>query len=119
MRGVRSAEYASYIRSAAWFRKREWWLEECRARYPRLQVQCYGCSRPWSLRDDLHHNSYEHFGSERFEDLWPLCRACHELLHAELEPLRRWRGVRFAQANVMALRRVRAEQLGEDTGSKH
>ncbi|MFF8819121.1 HNH endonuclease [Leucobacter sp. NPDC015123] len=45
-------------------------------------IVCLGCGKPWKLKqDDLHHITYDRLGAEEHEDLWPLCRGCHTLIH--------------------------------------
>lgn len=97
--------YASYIKSPAWWQRRHRWLEEeLELERPR-PLQCLGgCGKDWKLtRDDLHHCSYDRLGNEAHDDLWPLCRTCHSLLHELLDSTRSWRKLPYTLANQHAL----------------
>ncbi len=64
---------------------------------------------PCSLRSgDLHHRSYDRLGAERFSDLVPLDRACHDRLHAILESTPAWRRLGRAHATDVIVVRLRA-----------
>lgn len=97
--------YAKYMRSPAWFSRREQWAEEELALLPvGGTIVCVGCGRGWFVRrDDLHHYSYERLGDEAHEDLWPMCRDCHVLLHEVMRSSRSWRKLATRQANELAL----------------
>jgi 5-methylcytosine-specific restriction endonuclease McrA len=69
---TRRARYVAYINSAEWQRKRRQALE-------RAGDRCQVCNKDRGL--DVHHRTYERFGSERLDDLTVLCRACHSLFH--------------------------------------
>lgn len=73
-RYVDRAEYARYLASDVWRRRRDKVME-------RDGGQCQGClSRPAS---DVHHLTYRHLYAEFAFELVSLCRACHERVHAE------------------------------------
>jgi len=42
--------------------------------------RCTNCNSRWNLLG--HHRSYARWGRERLEDLYTLCRECHENFHA-------------------------------------
>lgn len=65
---------------------------------------CFGgCGHEWNVdRDDVHHMDYTNLGDEAFEDLWPLCRKCHNQIHALLD-LREYRKLARPLANQLAL----------------
>ncbi len=80
-------KYALYMNSPAWHaRKQRWAVEETRTagRPP----SCLACGGGW---EDLHHRNYDLLGDENHRDLIPLCRACHERLHAHLDLIPAWR----------------------------
>lgn len=82
-RATRAATYAAYLASAAWWHRRDDWFDHESATGP---VVCRGCEQPWlPERDDLHHVTYARLGAEAHEDLWPMCRDCHEFLHWVLD----------------------------------
>ena len=45
--------------------------------------KCELCGSEFRL--EVHHSSYEHLGDERDEELFCLCRDCHELIHNLIE----------------------------------
>jgi hypothetical protein len=95
--------------SPQWWRLREAWLAEWRRRYG-VNPVCVVCGGPWRLHgDDLHHMSYARLGHERFEDLWPFDRDCHEALHRVWDASPGWRalGRERATAGIVALLRRR------------
>ena len=71
------------------------------------------CGGAWQLEGgDLHHRSYRNLGHERFEDLLPLDRACHDRVHAVRDTNPAWRRIDRALANdliIGALRRTHLE----------
>lgn len=85
-----SRRYQSgYLRSVAWFRRRDaWFLEETKRRGC---LVCAGCDRlDVKGRLELHHSSYDGVledargvwvARERHEDLVSMHPSCHELLH--------------------------------------
>ena len=71
---------------------------------------CQVCGGPWTLRrGHLHHRCYDRIGHERFGDLIPLDRHCHDRLHRILESTPAWRRMNRAQATglIVALLRRR------------
>nr|PKY86269.1 hypothetical protein CYJ24_02145 [Actinomyces naeslundii] len=77
------------MNSPAWRRRRRSWASEETRRSGR--IVCAVCSKPWhERRDDLHHASYSRMGRERHEDLVPMCRACHELVHKAIDASTAW-----------------------------
>ncbi|HEX3424773.1 MAG TPA: hypothetical protein VHT30_01485 [Acidimicrobiales bacterium] len=66
-----------YLRSAHWHRFRAaWWAAHPGA----VCADCGGGDHPM----DLHHVTYQRLGHERFSDVVPLHRACHELRHGRV-----------------------------------
>jgi hypothetical protein len=63
---------------------------------------------------DLHHRNYDRLGHERFDDLIPLCRACHEQLHRTLESTPAWRRMGRAQASDVIIARLRVTANKEE-----
>lgn len=61
-------EYEQYIHSKEWRLKADALLEKER----------YKCKVCGGIATDVHHLTYEHFKSEKDEDLVCLCRRCHE-----------------------------------------
>lgn len=104
-REVWRKRYADYIASAAWYRRRMRWAEDELERIRPARIMCLGeCGREWRVtRDDTHHSSYARLGNEDHEDLWPLCRACHDLLHHLLDSSKSWRRMDRRLANQQAL----------------
>lgn len=81
--------YTTWLNSPAWRRRRRRWAAEEQRR--RGSIVCAVCSRPWrERRDDLHHASYTRMGRERHDDLIPMCRACHELVHKAIDASTAW-----------------------------
>ena len=111
-REVRRAKYSAYIVSSEWYRRRERW-EEAETRRLGRAPRCAGCSKPWSSRSgDMHHITYDRLGREAHDDLMPLCRGCHTLIHKVMESSSSWRRLPRRLANRQAIERVRAIQLG-------
>ena len=103
--------YEIYIHSPAWFAKRQWWFEAISAAMSG-PVRCVGCDRVWLLeRDDVHHIDYSRLGAEQVQDLWPLCRQCHELIHEVMAGTKSWRKLSRIQANTLALATIRHGHL--------
>lgn len=85
------ARYSTYMASPAWLGRRERWLEQWRAAFGGSGPVCLVCGAVWSLRGgDLHHRSYQRLEHETFTDLVPLCRACHQQVHAVMETQPSW-----------------------------
>lgn len=101
------ARYAAYITSAAWRAVRVGWLEEFRLRNV-VEPSCEVCGRDWELaRDDLHHHTYDRLTAELFEDLAPLCRPCHGLVHDTIRSSRHWPRMRDVAASQKVIERLR------------
>lgn len=99
------AFYARYIVSAAWFRRRDEWAVAEAARVAPSPVLCRGgCGTVWNVtRDDLHHLDYSRLGNEAHEDLWAMCRSCHNALHRLIESTKSWRRLPKRQANMQGI----------------
>jgi hypothetical protein len=93
--------------SDEWLAWRErWWQAWVAAHHS--EPRCMVCAGPWSLRrDDLHHRSYDRLGAERYEDLIPLDRACHDRLHRILESTPTWQRVGREHATDVIVARLR------------
>lgn len=65
--------YAAYLVSPHW--------RDFQKRYAKAWPNCR-CMACESKSYHLHHVNYERLGSERLQDALPLCKACHEKLHA-------------------------------------
>lgn len=101
------ARYAAYITSPAWRAVRLGWLDEFRLRNDAEPV-CEVCGRAWELsRDDLHHHTYDRLTAELFEDLAPLCRPCHGLVHDTIRNSRHWSRMRDVAASQKVIERLR------------
>jgi 5-methylcytosine-specific restriction endonuclease McrA len=92
----RSSEYQTYIRSAAWRRVRQRYINS------RLSMTCAGCGKPWGKGDHLHHRTYKNFGNENLRDLVPLCEPCHVEVHRLYDSDPKWkrRGLWYATRAV-------------------
>lgn len=99
------AYYATYITSPEWYaRRHKWAIEEARRRAGQPIMCAAGCGKAWEVkRDDLHHCDYDRLGDEHHEDLWPMCRACHDALHDLLESTKSWRKLPRRMAGTAAL----------------
>jgi 5-methylcytosine-specific restriction endonuclease McrA len=74
-RSVDRAGYREYIHSEMWQKvRRRFWAS-------RLPKSCYVCGREDGPKD-LHHRTYKNLGNENLRDLVPLCRRCHDEVHA-------------------------------------
>ncbi len=80
-----------YLRSPAWFARRDRWFTSAAAHGP---LTCAGCDNIATARElELHHCDYTRVGFnrgswrawERDDDLIPLHPYCHELLHRILD----------------------------------
>ncbi|MFN4002062.1 hypothetical protein [Microcella sp.] len=101
------ARYAAYISSAAWRAVRQGWVDEYRLRND-VEPACEVCDHEWELaRDDLHHHTYERLTAEAFEDLAPLCRSCHDLVHETVRESRHWSQMRDIAASRKVIDRLR------------
>lgn len=105
--------YAAYMRSTAWFKRRERWSDDAAGLLSEGSggIACLGCRQGWKVeRDDLHHLTYARLGNEAHADLWPLCRTCHTRIHSLLTSTRSWRRLTRLQANFLALEHVQNER---------
>ena len=79
MSGYKYATYKGYMASKKW--------KESKARYwaSRCPKTCYGCGISGTIHAplDLHHRTYRRmWGKEHLTDLVPVCRPCHDRVHA-------------------------------------
>lgn len=65
--------YRRYLGSAHWREVKE------RYRASDRPQECYCCGDPDKVH--LHHKTYARIGAELLDDLVPLCRRCHSLVH--------------------------------------
>jgi 5-methylcytosine-specific restriction endonuclease McrA len=68
----RKMSYVEYMASPQWQARR-------RAYYRAHSKECFICRSPF--RVGLHHRTYDNLGSEKDDDLVPLCWLHHEALH--------------------------------------
>lgn len=107
---VRRSFYDHYITSDEWRSRREAWAAWQEERLTPEPIRCYGCRQVWERdRDDLHHCDYDRLGKEANEDLWPMCRGCHDLLHQLLRTFPSYRRMPRRQANTLALGALTAD----------
>jgi 5-methylcytosine-specific restriction endonuclease McrA len=76
---VRYASYVEYLQSPEWRAR----AREARRRFGHRCALCAAQRLPL----EVHHNTYEHLGHERPEELVPLCEECHGKFHATLPTL--------------------------------
>jgi len=76
----RGAEYYAYLRSDAWYEVKLRYLQS------KLPKNCYICAAPWSNAFVFHHRTYKNLGCERLMDIVPVCRPCHDIVHASANP---------------------------------
>lgn len=69
------ADYWGYLRSPHWQRTRTQY--RCSS-----EPQDCICGETEELQ--LHHKTYERLGEERLDDLTPLCRRCHAMVHDQV-----------------------------------
>lgn len=69
---LRAMAYADYLRTPEWQKTRESALQ-------RARLACQVCSSKHRLQ--VHHRTYDRFGSEQPRDLIVLCDECHDLFH--------------------------------------
>jgi 5-methylcytosine-specific restriction endonuclease McrA len=67
-------QYAAYLRSPAWQRRRSLVLN-------RAKGICEGCME--NKATEVHHRTYDQIGNELLYDLVALCRSCHLKAHPE------------------------------------
>ncbi len=106
----RRQEYSKWMESQEWLETRKQWFSiwiDLEMRDP----MCLACGGKWTLQHgDLHHRSYEHLGHERFNDLMPLCRNCHDKVHKILESSPSWRKLNRGQASDLIVARLKKPQ---------
>src|SRR3546814_6711774 len=112
---VRYIYRTGYLRSAAWFRRRDRWFRTEERHGP---VTCAGCGRPGTRRTlELHHLSYRGvyvrdgrwLAAEHPDDLTALHPFCPELVHRLIDRDRVLAHNRtHRDASLLAIRRVRA-----------
>jgi hypothetical protein len=95
-------QYAAYIASAAWARRKRRWKRETVLPWRRW---CRVC---WSRDVQMHHATYRRLGHELHRDLIPLCRIHHEVVTA----MHHQPGVSVERATRAYLRRPRVRLLG-------
>jgi hypothetical protein len=95
--------------SAGWLAWREGWRDQWVSRLD-CEPVCLGCGKRWALSNgDLHHRSYQRLGAERFIDVIPLCRRCHDRLHAIYDNDPAWRRLGRARATDLIVARLHNE----------
>jgi hypothetical protein len=72
LKGLGYRDYKAYLKSPHWFDVRRAYQESD------LPQRCM-CG---SEEVQYHHLTYERIGAERLTDLMPLCRQCHQMVHA-------------------------------------
>ncbi len=111
----RNTYRTGYLRSAAWFRRRDRWFRWEQRRRP---VTCAGCGHPGTPHTlELHHLTYRGVyirdgrwhAPEQHRDLIPLHPFCHELVHRLIDRDRVLAHNRaHRDASLLAIRRIRA-----------
>lgn len=108
---VRRNAYGCWMASEAWQQVRRRWAQEWRLRFGDDPV-CAVCGAAWSLESgDLHHHTYRRIGHERFEDLVPCDRTCHDQIHTVIEADPAWRRLDRAYASYLIVALLR-QQVG-------
>ena len=70
-------DYAEYLRSVAWARRRQWLFRM-------REFRCAICGIRYPARLlEAHHKTYVRLGNERVSDLAVVCRPCHARIHGE------------------------------------
>lgn len=121
--GARAARYrGEYLSSPAWWERRRVWFETVAA--AGQVAVCQVCGADYELKSlDLHHTSYEGVtqdgegawvAGEAHEDLMPLCREDHEMIHREFDvrgrDFRGWDRRHATAVVVIGLRRRRSDE---------
>jgi 5-methylcytosine-specific restriction endonuclease McrA len=84
--------------SAEWLDWRRRWRQRWVGRHGG-EPACVVCGQTWTLTNgDLHHRSYDRLGAERWFDVIPLCRRCHDILHVIYESNPAWQRLGRARA---------------------
>lgn len=123
--GLKSLYRREFLRSPAWFARRDRWFTEQTRRG--LPLACAGCDRHASKAElELHHLDYRGVtltegvwrAAEPHSDLIPLHPYCHDLLHRLID---RDRVLAFHRsrrtASVIALQRLRAKLWVQEAAS--
>ncbi len=71
MRPLLAAEYEAYLATPEWRMRREQAIA-------RTKGSCEICGE---IATDVHHLTYRNIGAELSEDLMPVCRICHKIIH--------------------------------------
>lgn len=114
----RGAEYYAYLRSDAWYEVKLRYLQS------KLPKNCYICAAPWSNAFVFHHRTYKNLGCERLMDIVPVCRPCHDIVHASARTLRLslWQATnlhrRHATKNEVGATRIKIQQRTEQQKQK-
>lgn len=123
--GLKSLYRREFLRSPAWFARRDRWFTEHTRRG--IPLACAGCDRPASKAElELHHLDYRGVtltagvwrAAEPHGDLIPLHPYCHDLLHRLIDRdpvLARHRTRRDATQH--ALQRLRTQLSSHHEGS--
>lgn len=98
---IPASEYAAYISSAAWSRRKRRWKRQHFLPWSRL---CRVC---WSPNVQAHHKTYRRLGHELGRDLVPLC----ERHHREVTAMHHQPGVSVEAATKRYLSRPRVRLL--------
>lgn len=123
-RAAHRIRYAAYMRSGEWWERRRRWAKEYR-KLTGTDPVCVVCERSWQeRRDDMHHRTYDQLGDEAHADLIPMCRPCHNALHALLYRLAQWRRLPRHTATDGIVSQLRSQlaarrQPKEGTGLPH
>ena len=100
---LRRMAYGCWMASPEWLDVRRRWHVEWTQRYDG-EPSCVVCGGKWSLTGgDLHHRTYRRLGAERLEDLVPLDRGCHDLVHAIWDANPTWRRMDRGLANDLII----------------
>lgn len=82
---LRAMPYAEYLKTPDWFKTGTRKLNNAGKR-------CQVCGSRNNL--EVHHNNYDHIGSEHDNDLVVLCGECHSVFHDHVDRLARAAGAR-------------------------
>ena len=116
---LRRVAYGCWMASRQWLEVRRRWHAEWVDRLG-CEPVCVVCGIEWGLpTGDLHHRTYRRLGQERFEDLSPVCRDCHDRIHLVLDSNPQWLHLDRGQANdliIAFLRKATTEAHKEHGG---
>jgi hypothetical protein len=106
----------AYMQSSEWRTRRQQWVQASRAKFGR-DPRCVVCGAIW--RDekrptdqctlDMHHVDYKKLGGETFDDLIPMCRAHHEVLHRLIDAFPSYQRMTRREATRQIIPRLRDE----------